>query len=171
MRGATADQLSSWGWLLLRAGAAAARNNRGDEARELHAMARAAAAPLRGEVDTAENLMFGPTTVDLKAIEAELILGDPERALALSQLIPDDVGSRLRTGVNRHGLDKAKAHVQTGDPASALEVLQMLRRRAPEWLRYQQAAREITEDILGTRKRMPSREQREMAEFLGMSVG
>ncbi|GAB3661685.1 hypothetical protein GCM10027589_24160 [Actinocorallia lasiicapitis] len=170
MRAATPDQLAAWGWLLLRAGAAAARNNRVEEARELHSVARAAAAPLPGEIDTAENLMFGTVTVDLKTIEAELILGHPERALELSERIPPEVSSRLRTGVNRHGLDKAKANLQVGRPAEALGILQMLRRRSPEWLRYQQAARDITEDIMNTRKRMPSREQRDMAAFLGLPV-
>ncbi|MFE1079884.1 helix-turn-helix domain-containing protein [Nocardiopsis alba] len=170
MSRATPEQLSAWGWLQLRAGAAAARNNREAEAREFHSMAAAAGARLPGEVDTAEHLMFGPTTVSLKTIEAELILGHPDRALELSQRVPDDVGTRLKTGVNRHYIDRAKAYVQTGDTDSAFGVLAALRQKAPEWLRYQQAAREVGEDILASPKRMPSRRQREMADFLGVPM-
>ena len=168
MSRATPEQLSAWGWLLLRAGAAAARNNRGSEAREFHSMAAAAGARLLEEVDTAEHLMFGSTTVSLKSIEAELILGHPDRALELSQQIPDDASTRLKTGVNRHHIDRAKAYVQTGDSEAAFGVLSMLRKKSPEWLRYQQAAREVTEDILAAPKRMPSRQQRELADFLGI---
>ncbi len=170
MSRATPEQLSAWGWLLLRAGAAAARNNRGSEAREFHSMAAAAGARLPEEVDTAEHLMFGSTTVSLKSIEAELILGHPDRALELSQQIPDDARTRLKTGVNRHHIDRAKAYVQTGDSEAAFGVLSMLRKKSPEWLRYQQAAREVTEDILASPKRMPSRHQREMADFLGVPM-
>lgn len=170
MSRATPEQLSAWGWLLLRAGAAAARNNRGSEAREFHSMAAAAGARLPTEVDTAEHLMFGATTVTLKEIEAELILGHPDRALKLSSQVPSDVGDRLKTGVNRHHIDRAKAHIQTGDPDAAFGVLSMLRRRSPEWLQYQQAAREVSEDILASPRRMPSKEQRELADFLGVPM-
>ena len=170
MSRATPEQLSAWGWLQLRAGAAAARNNREAEAREFHSMAAAAGARLPVEVDTAEHLMFGPTTVSLKRVEAELILGHPDRALELSRRVPDDAGARLKTGVNRHHIDRAKAYVQTGDTDSAFGVLTALRQKSPEWLRYQQAAREVSEDILASTKRMPSRRQREMADFLGVPM-
>ncbi|WP_026123261.1 helix-turn-helix domain-containing protein [Nocardiopsis chromatogenes] len=170
MSRATSDQLSAWGWLLLRAGAAAARNNRAEESREFHSMAASAAARLHEEVDTAEHLMFGRTTVQLKTIESELVTGHPDRVLEQSEHVPGDVGERLKTGVNRHRIDQAKAHLQTGDPGAALEVLQGLRQDAPEWLRYQQAAREVAEDILAAPKRMPSAEQRELADFLGVPV-
>lgn len=133
-------------------------------------MAAAAGARLPTEVDTAEHLMFGATTVTLKEIEAELVLGHPDRALELAEQVPDNVGARLKTGVNRHHVDRAKAYVQTGDTDAAFGVLSMLRRKSPEWLQYQQAAREVSEDILASPKRMPSKAQREMADFLGVPM-
>lgn len=174
MSKATPDQLSAWGYLLMRAAATAARNNRMAEARELQGMAAAAAAPLRLEQDLEHDmpghLKFGNVNVAMNAMQNELVTGHPDRALELSDTLPRDGGGVTLNTRQRHALDKAKAHVMMGRSDKATDILGELRRSAPNWLRYQQAARDIAEDILGKAKRMPSQEQRELANFLKVPV-
>lgn len=167
---ATPDQLSAWGWLMLRAAAAAARNNRPAEAREYHRVAVAAAAPLGREHEhTVGWRAWGPLTVALKGPEHELVMGAPDQALALAEQLPVGVGRTMPSDWHRHLLDRAHAHLQLGDTDRATEILTRLRVQAPVWLRYQQTAREITEDLLAAAKRMPSEQQRDLADFLAVT--
>ncbi|MDP9866353.1 MULTISPECIES: helix-turn-helix domain-containing protein [Streptosporangium] len=164
---ATPNQLAAWGWMLLRASAAAARNNRPQEAQEYHGMAAAAAAPLQREHHTVDYKTFGPVTVALKAVENALVAGDPVRALELSAPLRrgDDMTSEEW---DRHLLDEARAHVQTGGVDSATEILLELRGRSPRWLRYQQLGRDTLRDVLVARTRTLSEEQRALADFMGI---
>lgn len=168
---ATADELSAWGWLLLRACAAAARNNRPEEAREYLAYAASAAAPMGREQEmTTGYRSFGPLTVALKGPETEVVLGQPDRALQLAGQLPRNVGRTSSSDWHRHGIDKAKALVMSGEVDRATQTLARLKGSAPEWLRYQQSAREVAEDIIDSRKRMPSQEQLKLADFLHIHV-
>lgn len=167
---ATPDQLSAWGRLLIRASAAAARNNRISEARELQAVAESAATRIKGEYETVERVKFGRVTVGMNGMQNELITGNPDRALELADALPRDGGGANPTTRNRYALDQAKAHVQVGDADKATAILSELRRTNPNWLRYQQAGREIAEDILEVPKRMPTAEQRELADFFGVPM-
>ncbi|MGI5122788.1 helix-turn-helix domain-containing protein [Marinactinospora thermotolerans] len=156
-------ELSSWGWLLLRASAAAARNNRPEEARDLMRTAMVAAEAI-GHEDTEHS--FGPVTVKAKDAENAVISGRPERALEISAGMDVEVASHIEWC--RHGVDKAKAHVMLGKAQEATDMLAEIRGRAPEWLRHQESAREVTADLIELATRRPSRQQIELASFLGV---
>lgn len=163
---ATPDELAAWGWMLLRASAAASRNNRPGEAAEYLSTARAAAAPLTGEHQTVDYKTFGPTTVGLKGPENALIGGRPDEVLDLSRgLAPDGLHAEEW---DRHRLDVAHAQVLKGDPDGATETLTEIRRAHPGWLRYQQLGRDTVRSILASRPRMPSEAQRSLAELMGV---
>lgn len=167
---ASREQLAAWGWLLLRASAAAARNNRPDEAKELVQLARTAGAALGTEVT--EHLRgwgtFGPLTVDLKAIENEMIAERPDRVLEMAGHLPHGVGKATSDNWNRHRLDVARAQSMLRRGDDATDVLMSLRQDAPEWLRHQRLAAITFEDVLRTRKRSLTRSQRGLAEFLAV---
>jgi transcriptional regulator with XRE-family HTH domain len=163
---ATENELAAWGWMLLRASAAAARNNRPEEARDYLKVARAAAAPLPQEHQTVDYKTFGQLTVALKGPENAMIADQPDRALELSEELPRHTGKTKPEEWDRHQLDVAQAHVRTGNADRATEILTTIRKQHPAWLRYQQPARDTVRTILSTRPRMPSNEQRQLANFL-----
>jgi hypothetical protein len=74
---ATCEHLAAWGWLLLRASAAASRNNKPDLAADMIGLARAAGTAIGAEVidDLRGWGTFGPLTVELKAIENVMVTG------------------------------------------------------------------------------------------------
>lgn len=163
---ATPDELGVWGHLLLWASAAAARNNRPEEAEDYLRAAAAAAARLGREAEVTGRRSFGPLTVAMKEVENTLIAGRPDRALQLAEQLPRDVGLTYPLAVHRHRIDVARAQVLLGDAEAATATLAELRSAVPGWLRHQQSAREVAEDILAARTRMPSAEQRDLADFL-----
>ncbi|GAB3977712.1 hypothetical protein GCM10029978_068230 [Actinoallomurus acanthiterrae] len=169
MSTATPDQLSTWGWLLVRAAAAASRNNRPREAREYAAVARTAGARLEREhEDLAGHHNFGPVSAAVMGPEIEILADQPDAALRLASQIPRDAGRANTSTWNRHLLDLANAHVSTGNTDKATEIMTSLRRQHPEWMRYQQYARDVVRDILGKRPRMPNEDQRQLAEFMNV---
>ncbi|WP_262391220.1 hypothetical protein [Nocardiopsis sp. CNR-923] len=109
---ATRQELAAWGWLLLRASAAAARNNRPEEAREFARLAQTAGVAVGTEVT--DHLRgwgtFGPLTVRLKAIENQMVADRPDRVLAMAEQLPGGVGRSTSDNWNRHRLDVARAH-------------------------------------------------------------
>lgn len=163
---ASAEELSDWGKMLLWASTTAARNNRPEEAKTYLATAAAAAAPLDHEHRTLEGTTFGKTVVALTGAENALVAGRPDRALRLSRDVSKD-GLTPMTW-NRHLLDVALAAVRTGNADRATDILSGLRRSSPNWLRYQQRARDITREILAKRPRMPGEDQRALASFMNV---
>lgn len=166
--------LAVWGWLLLRAAAAAARDARADDADEMLRGAAAAAIRIGDRVPAsllspglATIGAFCPTTVAWKTVESELIAGHPDRALQLSQSVPpsDKPTSNNR---HRHLLDVAAAHTQMGAYDSAQAVLLDLRRSAPAWLRHQRYARDLVTTITAERKRAMSAELADLASVVGL---
>ena len=167
MSRATPGQLAAWGRLLVRAAAAAARNNRPEEARDLQRLADGAAAQLGQEHDGAGHVRFGPVTAGMNALQNELVSGRPDRALEMADELRGKKGA-TPTVRNRYQLDRAIAHRDMGDGDRATAVLSRLRTTAPAWFRQQQAARDVAEDVMRMAKRMPSKETRENARFLGI---
>jgi transcriptional regulator with XRE-family HTH domain len=163
---ASEDELAAFGWAMIRAMAAAARNNRPDEAKEYLSVATAAAARIQGEHRTPDDKTFGQATVALKGPENAMVAGRPDEALRLSRHLSEE-GLRDEEW-NRHKLDVALASVRTGDPDRATDVLNDLRRKTPHWLRYQQHARDTTREILATRPRTLTEDQRALADFLNV---
>ncbi|MFB4312960.1 helix-turn-helix domain-containing protein [Actinomadura sp. 21ATH] len=167
MSKATPDQLSGWGYLLLRAASAAARNNRPEEAREYVSVAMTAGARLRHQrQDLAGHVAFGPLTPALMGPEIELLDDRPDRALELAREVPRDVGAGNTSGWDRHRLDVSRALVKTGQAEKATELMNTIRREHPAWLRYQQYGRDITREILESRPRMPSEDMINLADFM-----
>ena len=169
MSTATDEQLAAWGWLLLRASAAAARNNRPDESSEALALARTAAARLGREVyhDMRGWGAFGPLTVELRVVEAELVADRPDRVLALSERLPQVRGRTSSDSWHRHQLDVAEAYARMRKDAEATQILTSLRREAPAWLRHQRMAQETLTTVVSRRKRALTKEQRALVELFG----
>lgn len=163
MSRASSEELAAWGWLLLRASAAAARNNRTDEAREAITHARTAGTALGGEVTHRLRgwVSFGPTTVELKAIENKAIAERPDRVLSMSR--PITRGGVTPADWNRHLLDVAKAHARMRHDQEATHVLSGLVRTSPQWLSHQRLAADTFAEVRARRKRALSSEQRTLA--------
>ncbi|MFG3438303.1 helix-turn-helix domain-containing protein [Nonomuraea sp. NPDC047897] len=168
MSQATPDELAAWGWMLMRASAGAIRNNRPEEANEYLGLAKTAGARLGREHDLGGQKAFGPLTVALQEPENAMIEGRPDKALEAMDALPHDVGRTNPSTLNRAQLDRARALVRVGDADQATEVMTQLRREHAEWLQYQQAGRDVTREILESRTRMPSTEQRDLADFLNL---
>ncbi|MEV6980960.1 helix-turn-helix transcriptional regulator [Sphaerisporangium sp. NPDC051017] len=166
---ATREELSAWGWLMLRASAAASRNNKPALAEEMIGFARTAGTAVGAEVT--DHLRgwgtFGPLTVELKAIENVMVAGKPDVALELSERVPQGFGRATSDNWNRHRLDVARAHAMLRRGDETTRLLTALRADAPEWLRYQRLAADAFRDgVLRTRKRTLTAEQRDLAAFL-----
>ncbi|QVQ52157.1 helix-turn-helix transcriptional regulator [Spiractinospora alimapuensis] len=163
-------QIAAWGYILMRAAASAARNNRPDEARQYQAFARSAAEVVGEEIDTAGHMKFGPATVAMNGMQNELIADHPDRALELSEQIRANQAAATPNTQQRYALDKASAHLKLRNVEKTTQIMLALKAKAPVWLRNQTTARHLAEDLLEQAKRMPSSDHREIADFLGLAV-
>jgi hypothetical protein len=165
---ATKTELGVWGRLLMRASAAAARNNRPKEAREMLRLARTAGSALGGAVAAYPYGWgkFGGSVVALQAVENLIVAEQPRRALNLSERFPATGTAATSNTWNRHRLDVAQAHVMLRQADEATNVLASLHWEAPEWLRHQKMAAETFEQSLqASGRRRLTRKQRELAAF------
>ncbi|MGH3388380.1 MAG: hypothetical protein ACRDOO_05825 [Actinomadura sp.] len=152
---------------MLKAAGAASRNNRATEAREYAAIADTAESRLQREHQgLSGHKTFGPLTAALMRWEVELLDDRPDRVLELARTMPQNTGRTNSSTWNRHRLDLARAHLRTGNVDKATEILALLRRDHPEWMRYQQYAKDIVREVLAARPRMPNEEQRQLADFM-----
>ncbi|GHH87134.1 hypothetical protein GCM10018793_61790 [Streptomyces sulfonofaciens] len=168
---ASADELSSWGWMTLRLSAAAVRDARPEEAADALRMAKAAAAALGREHTPRGDFLrtFGPTTVVLKRTENAAVSGRPDVVLKLADTIPSGTLSATSNNRNRHLLDVADAHVCMRDYAKAIDVLQDIRGSSPEWLPQQRYARDIMAQII-KRRRTLTPQMRDLADVTGVPL-
>ncbi len=164
---ATPHQLSAWGWLLLRSSAAAIRDNRPGEADDTIRLARTAAVALGRDLTPDEDFLrtFGPLTVAMKRVENAMIEDRPDRVLQLSQTIPATGLRPTSNNRNRHLLDVAEAHRRMHRHSEAFDVLQGVRRDAPEWITNQRYARDILQGIIGKRRALTD-DMRDLADFV-----
>ena len=172
-RTATRSQLATWGWLALRASAAASRNNRPVEAEDLIRTASAAATRIGPDfIDYHEYwASFGPVTVAYKHVENKVVEHDAHAALALARRIPPDPAARpTSNNRNRHLLDLAWAHVQLRHYTEATSILLTINRAAPEWLRYQRFAKDTASRIVARRSRPLPPELVGLADALDIEV-
>lgn len=163
MSRATRKELGAWGKLLVHASAAAARNNRGREAREMLTLGRTAGAALAGSMAVAPSSWgkFDWRTVVFQHIENQLVAERPERVLALSERV-SSAGDTVF--MRRHLLDVAQAHAMLRQKDDATRVLEQLRAQTPEWLRHQQMATGIFRQVQQLSGRVTAR-HRELATF------
>jgi DNA-binding XRE family transcriptional regulator len=160
---ATPAELSTWGWLLLRASAAASRDNRPDEAAQILRLAEAAAITTGADRGSYHSYWttFGPATVAMKQVENAVIEDKPDLALALTANVPANLRP-TSDNRNRHLLDVTAAHVQLRRYPDAFDVLYRLSREAPVWLENQQMARDLLNKIIA-RRRTLTPQMRELA--------
>lgn len=168
---ATPDELSAWGWLMLRVSAAAVRDNLPVEGADALRMAQTAAVALgREHAPHADFLRtFGPVTVALKRGENASIEGRPDVVLRVADTIPS---SRLRptsNNRNRHLLDVADAHVKLRRYGESIEVLQGIYAASSEWLPQQRFARDIMSRLIG-RRRTLTPAMRTLADVVGVPM-
>ncbi|UQX03678.1 helix-turn-helix transcriptional regulator [Streptomyces sp. RerS4] len=174
---ATPDECAAWGWLALRAAAAAGRNNRPQEARDYYRVANTAASAVGREYTGSffrHWTTFGPLTVGMKGVEDDMVVGDARAVVrksgedAMSPKAWKNAGRPSGENWNRHRLDVARAHTRTNDLSAAMDELTAVRRASPEWLRHQRMAAETMQEILKKRKRTLTAEMRDMASYLAV---
>ncbi|MFJ5226117.1 helix-turn-helix domain-containing protein [Streptomyces sp. NPDC088400] len=168
---ATPAELSTWGWMLLRASAAAIRNAQPGEAADALRFARAAAVALGREYTPQDDflLRFGPTTVKLKAAENASVIGRPDMVLRLAERIPFAGLKSTSNNRNRHLLDVADAYARTKQYADAFEKLEQINADSPEWLPNQRYARDILDRVIKGRRTLTP-EMRSMADVVGLPL-
>lgn len=165
---ATVPHLSTWGWLLLRASAAAIRDNRPDQAAEMMRLAQAAAVVVGRERGSyhAYWTTFGPATVAMKRVENAVIDGRPDIALRLAETVPPGLRP-TSDNRNRHLLDVAAAHLDLKRYPEGFDILRQLSKDAPVWLVNQCAAKDLLHTII-TKRRTLTGEVRELADRIGL---
>ncbi|MFF4403472.1 helix-turn-helix domain-containing protein [Streptomyces sp. NPDC001404] len=164
---ASRQTLGAWGKLLVHASAAAARNNRPQEAREMLRLGRTAGAALGGGSAVAESSWgrFDWRTVVFQGIENHLVANRPDRVLRLTERMPQPHDTVF---MRRHLLDVAQAHTMLRQPDEAISILGSLLAETPEWLRHQRMASETFQDALKVSRRRVTRAQRELATFFDL---
>lgn len=163
-------EISAWGWLLLRASAAAIRDNRPGEAADFMRLAEAAAVaagPERGSYH-AYFTTFGPATVAMKKVENAVIDGKPGLALDLAANVPPGLRP-TSDNRNRHLLDVTAAHLDLRQYATASDVLHRLSVQAPAWLATQPSAASLMSQII-TCRRLLTPQMRELAEIMRLPL-
>lgn len=168
---ATDLELSTWAFLLMRGSAAAARNNRPDEAADMLRLADAGTARLHPDRIPGPLPPYGVASrrlVSVKAVENAAVAGQPARVLRMADRVPNHRGYVSLANYYRHRLDVATAYVRQRRYNDGFDVLREIRRAAPEWLAYQRYARNTLQTILDTRRRPVTEEMREMADSLGI---
>lgn len=160
---ASRKELGAWGKLLVHASAAASRNNRAREAREMLTLGRTAGAALGGGTAVAPSSWgrFDWRTVVFQHIENQLVADRPGRVLRLAERVQ---GAGDTTFMRRHLLDVAQANAMLKRQDEATSVLERLRAETPAWLRHQQMATGIFRQIQQMSGRVTAR-HRALAAF------
>ncbi|RDG34541.1 helix-turn-helix domain-containing protein [Streptomyces corynorhini] len=167
---ATKQTLGAWGKLLVHGSAAAARNNRPQEAREILRLGRTAGAALGSGQAVAVSSWgrFDWRTVAFQGIENQLVAEKPDRVLRLSARLPTPSDKKGKLFARRHLLDVAQAHAMLRQPGEATDILWLLMDETPEWLRHQRMAADTFHDVLSRgKRRRPTSRQRELGAFFG----
>ncbi|MFD9487789.1 helix-turn-helix domain-containing protein [Streptomyces sp. NPDC059991] len=166
---ATPDELSAWGWALLRVSAASVRDERPGDAADALRLAHAAAVALGREHAPGGDFLrtFGPTTVAMKRAENASVVQRPDEVLRLASLVPAGGLRPTSNNWNRHLLDVANAEVELRNYGRAVEKLTEIRRNSPEWLPNQRFARDILGKVVRKRRRLTP-EIRELADAVSL---
>lgn len=165
---ATKATLGAWGKLLVHGSAAAARNNRPANAREILRLGRTAGVALGGGQAVAVSSWgrFDWRTVAFQGIENQLVAEKPDRVLRLSERMPVPTDKKGRLFMRRHLLDVAQAHVMMRAPDEATAILWSLMDQTPEWLRHQRMAADTFHDaVRRSKRRRMTLKERELAAF------
>jgi transcriptional regulator with XRE-family HTH domain len=167
---ATNQEISTWGWLLLRGSAAAIRDNRPDEAADMMRLAEAAALAAGNERGGYRQYWtsFGPATAAMKHVENAVVSGRPDVALRLADRVPPGLRP-TSDNRNRHLLDVSAANAELKRYDEAVGVLKQLKGEAGPWLAEQRMARDILHRIV-QRRRTLTPDMRELAEAIRLPL-
>jgi transcriptional regulator with XRE-family HTH domain len=167
---ATRENLAAWGRFLLRVSTAAVRDNRPGEAQEALKLARVAATAVGYDFILPYNpwQVFGPATVAVIAAENAMILDRPEATLAIGERL-GIASFPVSRHYYRHRLDVANAYASLKEYGKAVDVLQDVRRAAPEWLLQQRYARDILGRIVHHRRTLTA-EMIELADAVRLPL-
>ncbi len=162
------DEMTAWGLMLLRVSTAAVRDNRPGEAADALKLARMAAIGVGRDFRPTSDPwhVFGPMMVAMIKAENAMIEEHPDVTLQIAAQL-DEAQFPLSRNWNRHRLDVANAHAVTKQYAEAFDVLQQVRRSAPEWLVTQRYAKDILGKIIDKRRTLTT-EMRELADFIAV---
>ncbi|MGW2515045.1 helix-turn-helix domain-containing protein [Streptomyces scopuliridis] len=168
---ATPDELSTWGWMLLRVSAAAVRNSQRGQAADALKFAKSAAVALGREYAPQSDFLrtFGPTTVILKSAENASVVDRPDVVLRLADTIPATGLRPTSNNRNRHFLDVSDAFAKTGQYPEAFSKLSDIQASSPEWLPNQSYARTVLGRIVEGRRTLTP-EMRQMAEDIHLEI-
>ncbi|MBB5934968.1 helix-turn-helix domain-containing protein [Streptomyces zagrosensis] len=169
---ASTEDLAAWGGLLLHLSAVCIRDNRPEESADALQLARGLAVITGRELSLGARLStWGPLAVAYKRAEQHMILDRPDMVLRIGK----DVAARTspqgqaQTEYNRHRLDVAAAHSRMRDHGQAVEVLEDVHARVPEWLSQQRYARDILDEVVKRRRTLTS-EMRRLVDAVGLSM-
>src|SRR5215831_5736249 len=167
---ATVTEISTWGWLLLRASAAAIRDNRPGEAADIMRLAEAAAVTIGYDQRSYHSYWttFGPATVAMKQVENAVVDDKPDVALVLAEKVPRNLRP-TSDNRNRHLLDVAAAELMLRRNTEAFDVLYRLSREAPAWLANQYMAKDLLGKII-TKRRTLTPQMRELADAVNLPL-
>jgi transcriptional regulator with XRE-family HTH domain len=165
---ASREELAAWARLLIRASAAAIRDNRQDEADAALRLARMAALGARSDflLPYSPWHVFGPHAVAVMMAEHALIAGRPEAVLEIGGRLD---GARTIRYTPSHRLDVAQAHAMLRHDAEAVGVLQELRAQRPQWLAHQRHAADILAIMIRRRRKLTA-EMRELADAVRLPM-
>jgi transcriptional regulator with XRE-family HTH domain len=169
---ATDAEMAGWGKLWLYVTNSRIRNNEPGAAADALKIAAAAAERIGREVhtDASTTRTFGPITVPMIRAENAMLSGKPDHVLTIAGRLPKDGLIHTQSAsVLRHGLDVAAAHSQLRRYPEAIDVLEGLRRQAPEWLVQQRTARDVIEGIV-ERRRTLTPQMRELASAVRLDL-
>lgn len=164
------ERLSVYGMLLLQGAMAAARNGDSATVEDLLDGAEEAAHRLGGDHNHYWTC-FGPTNLKLHRAAAAVELGDGGRAVQTHLTIdPLAFNALLPERRAHHMLDLARGFAQTGDVATAGEMLVKGDRLAPSEIRCRPIAHEVMSDILRRTRGAPPSPIAELAEHMGVGI-
>jgi transcriptional regulator with XRE-family HTH domain len=170
-RASEAD-VAGWGKLWLYVANAHVRNNEPGAAADALRVAGAAAARIGREVhtDLSTTRTFGPVTVPMIAAENAVLSGKPDQALEIAERLPrSGLAHAMSASVLRHRLDVAAARTEIRDYAQAVEVMDSLRRQAPQWLSHQRYARDVLATVI-KRRRTLTPQMRQLADTVRLPL-
>jgi DNA-binding XRE family transcriptional regulator len=160
------DALQVWGGLLLSAGTTAARSGDYSQAKDVMAVAEAAAQRLGRHRENKLVSVFNRTAVKIEQVRLAVGFHRPEEAVSIAQSIrlSKSVPPTWRTWLY---LDIARAKTDLGDSAGAVKALQYIRSEAPSWMRHHTLAVSIVTDLRHRPGPQPHG-LRALADFLGI---
>ncbi len=160
--------LAIWGSLTLTAAAAAAQSNDLADAWQLLGEATRASKSL-GHDHADLHTIFGPTSVNMAAVQIAVELGDGKKALRRSsEVIADKLPPSLKERRAHHLMHVARAHALLHHDASAVTTLLDAERCAPGDVRRSSISRDLVFDLLKRERRGAAPGLRELADRLAI---